>query len=98
MLLCAPTHRRSRFGPRAPWQAAQTIGACGISALTTIGWGSPNPFAPGFLAGGLVGLLLPSPAPVLGRGGGRRGSAPPLGAARFPPLPPPIRIVARRRA
>src|SRR5579862_1197250 len=59
----APTHRRSRSGPSAVPQAAQAVGACGTSALVTIGWERQNPFAPG-------GLLRVRLAGALGRGGG----------------------------
>src|SRR5271168_1899182 len=60
--------------------------------------GAPEPFRAGLFAGGLGGLLLASFAGVLGRGGGWRCAAVPIGRGRFSSLAPPIRIVARRRA
>src|SRR5271168_1643973 len=57
--------------------------------------GAPEPFRAGLFAGGLGGLLLASFAGVLGRGGGWRCAAVPIGRGRFSSLAPPIRIVAR---
>src|SRR6202166_5335270 len=55
--LWAPTHRRFSSGPSAVPQAAQTIGACGTSALVTIGAARQNPFEPSCLPGGRPGFF-----------------------------------------
>src|SRR5271155_70338 len=50
--------------------------------------GAPEPFRAGLFAGGLGGLLLASFAGVLGRGGGWRCAAVPIGRGRVSPLRP----------
>jgi hypothetical protein len=59
--------------------AAQAWGACGTSALATMGWERQNPFDPGRLPAGRAALLS-SGLPAF-----------PIGAAAGFPSPPPSR-------
>src|ERR1700689_5901860 len=84
--LWAPTHRRFRSGPGAVPQAAQTIGACGTSALVTIGAARQNPFEPSCLPGGRPGFFSSGlPAFPDGAAGGWA----PAAEDGVPPLSPP---------
>src|SRR5271155_3625924 len=59
---------------------------------------APEPFRAGLFAGRFGGFLLASFARVLGRGGGRRCAAVPVGGRWLSSLAAPIRIIARGRA